>query len=222
METHMESEVAMPACQAPVCWICLDENPQDAPCKCSNPVHRTCLARWQLERLGRSEERECRFCKSLLPPWQEVLLPQRVRPATEATVNVHAPDGSLHRIPLRPGLAGRRAFLRAVRQALRLPPREQLDLSFEVALPTSATGTLPALISTRDFCLASHIATLNAGIRSARSDKTAGAPEEEEGEASGQDSSKAPAAAVGEASGSEGAQGSQGGRQNGGAKRLRR
>ncbi|EFJ44794.1 hypothetical protein VOLCADRAFT_46968, partial [Volvox carteri f. nagariensis] len=117
------------------CWICLDDDPHPAPCKCPSYVHRFCLARWQLERLGRREERECRFCGTILPPWQETLLPKRVEPASEAIVNVHAPDGSKHCIPLRPGLAGRRHFMRAVRQALHLPHHAQLEMGFEVAVP---------------------------------------------------------------------------------------
>ncbi|GLC51505.1 hypothetical protein PLESTB_000509700 [Pleodorina starrii] len=102
---------------------------------------------------------------------------KRVKPAPEALVNVHAPNGSLHRIPLRPGLAGRRRFLRAVRQALCLPAHAQLEMSFEVAVPSVEGCSRPTLINTRDFSLASHIATVNAGVRRAKGGGGAGAPE---------------------------------------------
>lgn len=103
--------------------------------------------------LLRREERECRFCSTLLPPWQEALLPQRVKPAPEALVNVHAPDGSLHRIPLQPGMAGRRRFLRAVRHALCLRAHVHLDMSFEVAVPITE-GTLPKVVYSSSKVLA--------------------------------------------------------------------
>ncbi|KAG2440368.1 hypothetical protein HXX76_004473 [Chlamydomonas incerta] len=102
-------------------------------------------------------------------------------------INVYGPDGSLHRLPLQPGLAGRRRFLRAVRAALRLPDHATIEMSFEVAVPLpspSGSGLSPnsALINTQDFSLASHIATVNAGIRRGRQaaqDKApAAAPEE--------------------------------------------
>ncbi|GLI68701.1 hypothetical protein VaNZ11_013180, partial [Volvox africanus] len=127
------------------------------------------------------EERECRFCSTVLPPWQETLLPKRVKPAPEAIVNVHAPDGSLHRIPLRPGLAGRSRFLRSVRQALSLPAHAQLEMSFEVAVPAIEGCTRPTLINTRDFSVASHIATVNAGVRRAKWEATGAGPEDAPG-----------------------------------------
>ncbi|KAG2497950.1 hypothetical protein HYH03_004212 [Edaphochlamys debaryana] len=156
------------------CWICLEGGADAAPCKCSQrPVHKACIARWQLERLGDREEHECRFCNGQLPPWQDTLLPPRTRPAAEALVNVHGPDGTLHRIPLAPGLAGRRRFLMAVRSALRLPAHVPLEMSFELAVPGGAAGGAPPrTISTSDFSLASRIASVNAGIR--RAGKEAG------------------------------------------------
>ena len=38
-------------------------------------------ARWQLHRAGTEEERECRFCRSSLPDWKNVLTPQLLRAA---------------------------------------------------------------------------------------------------------------------------------------------
>ncbi|KAL0041747.1 hypothetical protein WJX79_003202 [Trebouxia sp. C0005] len=40
------------------------------PCRCPRPVHQTCLARWQLQSVGRSEETACRFCYEELPDWR--------------------------------------------------------------------------------------------------------------------------------------------------------
>lgn len=83
---------------------------------------------------ARRAENTCRFCDGPLPDWADLLLPGRLPPAA-ATVNVYGPDGRLHRLPLRPGQAGRKRFLAAVRSALGLPEQVQLTLNFEVPVP---------------------------------------------------------------------------------------
>ena len=48
---------------AECCWICLSEEGElSSPCRCPRKVHMECLARWQLQQAGRSEEQTCRFC----------------------------------------------------------------------------------------------------------------------------------------------------------------
>ncbi len=88
---------------------------------------------------ARRAENTCRFCDGPLPDWADLLLPGRLPPAA-ATVNVYGPDGRLHRLPLRPGQAGRKRFLAAVRGALGLPEQVQLTLNFEVPVPCQGEG----------------------------------------------------------------------------------
>lgn len=66
-----------------------------------------------------------------------MLLSDHVKPAQEALIRVHGPDGSLHQIPLGPGLAGRRRFTKTVRKALMLPYNATLEFNFEVMAPWS-------------------------------------------------------------------------------------
>jgi len=41
-------------------------------CKCpGRHAHKSCLAKWQLQCLGKSEEKYCRFCDAALPDWRE-------------------------------------------------------------------------------------------------------------------------------------------------------
>lgn len=100
-------------------------------CRCPPRRQPPCAP---LPPLGR-EEKECRFCGSVLPLWVHNIAPSAVKPAPEALINVHGPDGSQHRIPLRPGLAGRREFTRRVRQVLCLPDYMAVTFNFEVAVP---------------------------------------------------------------------------------------
>ncbi|KAG2455130.1 hypothetical protein HYH02_000949 [Chlamydomonas schloesseri] len=125
-------------------------------------------------------------------------------------INVYGPDGSLHRLPLQPGLAGRRRFLRAVRAALRLPDHATIEMSFEVAVPLpspSGSGPSPnsALINTQDFSLASHIATVNAGIRRGRLGAQGKAPTTVPAEAAvAEEAEEAPAAGAAGVTASQG------------------
>lgn len=98
--------------------------------------------------LLRREEKECRFCSRPLPSWLDAFLPkQAAKPRRPASVNVHGPDGSVHRVALSPGLAGRRKFAKDVRQVLGLPHHAKVEFNFEVALP--AHSGLGAPLSVR-------------------------------------------------------------------------
>jgi hypothetical protein len=55
------------------CWICLGKSADIIkPCKCPRYVHPLCLARWQIENIGTSEEIQCRFCNDLFPSWKNI------------------------------------------------------------------------------------------------------------------------------------------------------
>ena len=57
------------------CWLCMDNIPGEKTkslCKCPGRyAHKTCMAKWQLQCLGKSEEKYCRFCNVVLPNWRE-------------------------------------------------------------------------------------------------------------------------------------------------------
>lgn len=49
------------------CWICLQGGSGEAleqPCGCPRLSHRSCLSRWQLQSVGRTEEAACRCARS--------------------------------------------------------------------------------------------------------------------------------------------------------------
>lgn len=60
-----------------VCWICLGESEAGdqlwRPCSCPRLVHAKCMARWQLQCSGKSEEVTCKFCNDELPNWRHTL-----------------------------------------------------------------------------------------------------------------------------------------------------
>lgn len=58
------------------CWICMSCKSNEAPvkvCKCPSDkfVHKSCIAKWQLQSMGSMEEFKCRFCFATLPCWKE-------------------------------------------------------------------------------------------------------------------------------------------------------
>jgi hypothetical protein len=57
------------------CWLCMDNirgEKTSIMCKCPDRYcHKTCMAKWQLQCLGKPEEKYCRFCYTMLPDWRE-------------------------------------------------------------------------------------------------------------------------------------------------------
>jgi hypothetical protein len=41
------------------------------PCNCPKYAHPKCIARWQISKIGTSEEHCCRFCNGKMPCWKE-------------------------------------------------------------------------------------------------------------------------------------------------------
>ncbi|RMZ54361.1 hypothetical protein APUTEX25_001937 [Auxenochlorella protothecoides] len=76
------------------------------------PAHRACLARWQLQSAGKAEEKMCRFCGADLPDWRGCW---STLPKADPVMTV-AHDGQTHQVVVRPGLEGRAAFERTIRE----------------------------------------------------------------------------------------------------------
>lgn len=126
---------------APACWICLDgptsSKPLLTPCKCiSRPVHRACLARWQLHSAGKSEEHKCRFCDSELPDWRPSILGDN-----EEQGNAPKPlmaklvfNNQIHVIPILPGPEGKAAFKKQVNELFGLGLNSRYEVTFECKL----------------------------------------------------------------------------------------
>ena len=99
---------------APCCFICLggaDAAPLETPCKCPRAVHRACMARWQLQRAGRDEERHCRFCQAALPDWRGAFGHMPLETPTFTVVY----QGVSHSIMVRPGEEGIAEFEQKIR-----------------------------------------------------------------------------------------------------------
>ncbi|WIA28009.1 hypothetical protein OEZ86_010597 [Tetradesmus obliquus] len=123
------------------CWVCLS-GLEDAPekqlelaCRCPKPVHRECLARWQLQQAGRREEHYCRFCEQAYPDWKDSLTPKELKPSTPImAVSVR---GRVHKLRVRPGPDGKEDFKRQVRALLGYDDSMEFDVIFECKTPHS-------------------------------------------------------------------------------------
>ncbi|WIA07938.1 hypothetical protein OEZ85_007415 [Tetradesmus obliquus] len=123
------------------CWVCLS-GLEDAPekqlelaCRCPRPVHRECLARWQLQQAGRREEHYCRFCEKAYPDWKDSLTPKELKPSTPImAVSVR---GRVHKLRVRPGPDGKEDFKRQVRALLGYDDSMEFDVIFECKTPHS-------------------------------------------------------------------------------------
>eukprot|EP00775_Hariotina_reticulata_P005703 gene5703-5942_t len=162
-----------------ICWICLG-GPQSPTCKlsgqatseqqgsrlvrvcaCPRPVHRECLARWQLQQAGRSEERYCRFCNKEYPDWKDALTPIELRPTTPImAVSVR---GRVHKLRVKPGPEGKEDFKRQVRQLLGYDDSMEFDVIFECKTPHS--GEKVQLHGFSAFDAATHCAAVSAAKR---------------------------------------------------------
>ncbi|KAG2426121.1 hypothetical protein HYH02_014836 [Chlamydomonas schloesseri] len=133
-----DSAVASATTIASDCYICMQEGtpsrPLLTPCDCKGrPVHRECLARWQLHQSGKSEETTCRFCFKVLPDWRPTLLGDSAsedagpRPLLAKVIF----NNQVHILPILPGPEGKAEFKRRVNELFGLNNR-MFDVNFEV------------------------------------------------------------------------------------------
>lgn len=150
-----------------MCWICHDGHcdtmPLERTCRCPwMKVHRQCLARWQLQQAGKSEERKCRFCKDMLPDWRDVHagLP-RAQPIMTV---VH--EGVTHQVVVEPGEEGQKKFQDDIRRIFGLEGHETIQLTFGCRIPDSRQEVV--LEGWESYDAAVHCASLSAGQRQKR------------------------------------------------------
>lgn len=148
-----------------ICWICLDtaslEKPLHQPCRCPRPVHRECLARWQLQSAGSRRETHCDFCKDALPDWKQVLTPA-CGAAAPAVMNVNF-DSKTYSFDVQPGQDGYKLFTEAIRKAFCLPDDSELNITFTCDEPS--TGALLTLQGAGAYDAAVHCAAVSAARR---------------------------------------------------------
>mmetsp|Transcript_65251 Transcript_65251/g.143019 ORF Transcript_65251/g.143019 Transcript_65251/m.143019 type:complete len:289 (-) Transcript_65251:435-1301(-) len=155
------------ACPDQLCWICLDGGGDLVnPCACpaDRVVHKTCLARWQLQSAGKSEEHCCRFCGKEYPSWKDSLTPQNLQPATPV-VSVHY-NGVCHKIRVKPGPDGFESFQRQLHHITGLPELDCMQITFQCRAPGSAQELNFAGISAFDAAI--HCASISAAERQQR------------------------------------------------------
>jgi len=144
-----------------ICWICHD-GPKpgaklESPCRCkSMKAHRACLARWQLQQAGKTEERKCRFCQEDLPDWKQTHhgLPK----ATPIMTVVH--DGITHQVAVEPGEMGQVKFQADIRRIFGLEETDAIQLTFGCRVPGSGRCSscvccllFGLIFSCGDFCV---------------------------------------------------------------------
>lgn len=137
-----------PSCEPECCWICLAGHSLDNPlvqgCKCPRLVHQTCLARWQIQSVGKAEERQCRFCHEALPDWSLSLLPEQARASAPVAVMAVVYNSQVYKVPVKPGPDGEAAFKAAVKSLFGFAHDMDFDVTFEVKLPSVPGCSLPA------------------------------------------------------------------------------
>lgn len=162
------------------CYICLAEREDSKlirPCACPRWVHEDCAARWQLQKAGTSEEKNCRFCHEPLTQWQQVWRIEKVQ-SRKARFGIEI-DGKLVVIEAERGPEGRAQFLETVRELIGATDDQALDFEFNVKAPvTEDVVTLSGLDA---FDSAMHCALHHASKR-----KASGSEEEPSAEATGQ------------------------------------
>ena len=83
----------------------------------------------------RSEESQCRFCKSEYGDWRERLTTE-YRPATPVMAIYF--EGQVHRVKVYPGPDGKARFEQQIRELLGLEEDEEFDVEFECKAPGSS------------------------------------------------------------------------------------
>lgn len=125
------------------CWICLEEgndgNPLVQPCKCPRYAHRPCVARWQFERAGKTEERYCRFCNERLRNWNEAFVSPDLKPYYDQampSMAVKLGDQTV-RLYVLPGEEGRKLFLQQIRDMYHIDDDVDFDVTFGCSDPAN-------------------------------------------------------------------------------------
>ncbi|KAF6253886.1 hypothetical protein COO60DRAFT_373109 [Scenedesmus sp. NREL 46B-D3] len=139
------------------CWICLcgeDAGELASVCSCPRRVHEKCLARWQLHSAGRSEEKTCRFCGSVLQDWKPHMSSgAKVAPYMRVSFN-----GKTHKVQVQPGEEGAKEFEQQIRHMLALPEDQEFDVIFHCRAP--GTGDKLQLQGLCAFDAAVHCASM--------------------------------------------------------------
>lgn len=159
--------------EAPSCWVCLNgagenEKGDDGlvwPCRCPRAAHRRCLARWQLQSAGRTEESTCRFCGDALPDWRPSLTPDEISELSREAVMAVVLNGVEHRIRVSSGTQGRQKFEDEIRERFEIHTQDDLEFTFECEDPTGSGGERVVLEGRDAFDAAFHCAAITASQR---------------------------------------------------------
>eukprot|EP00877_Chromochloris_zofingiensis_P001311 jgi/Chrzof1/11180/Cz05g27040.t1 len=153
-----------------LCYICLEGpqpcEPLEAPCRCPRKVHRSCLARWQLQSAGKVEETKCRFCDCQLPPWQSAFWPADTA-ASVPVMSIHF-NGHTYWLQVQPGVEGLQQFKTDVCKLLGLTDDQPFDITFECRVP--GQDTRMELRGLHTFDAAVYCASITASERAFSSD----------------------------------------------------
>lgn len=146
------------------CWICLSsEGPLSHPCRCPEDrvVHKKCLARWQLQSAGKSEEHCCRFCQAPYPDWKATLTPANLNPAIPV-VSVQY-NGATYRLRVKPGPKGLATFQKQLQAITGLSALDCMQITFQCRAPDNSQELNFRGISAFDAAM--HCASISAAER---------------------------------------------------------
>ena len=147
-------------CDEHICWICLANNNNEeliSVCHCSSLVHQKCLAKWQLHKVGESEEHQCRFCKKSYPDWKDAF---RNLPRNTAYFNM-----SFNRIKYKINVEDRKfdEFKANVRFLFNIHEDQEFNIDYICRIPKDDTKIIIKSIGTNEnqYNAAVFLASLN-------------------------------------------------------------
>ena len=119
------------------CWICLESNDElVSVCGCPSKVHKSCLARWQVQNIGAEEENKCRFCDRTLPNWKETYEIKNVEKAMFKVVC----NGSSSKISVR--LDSMDEFEEKIRRIFNLSEDQEFSINYQCKIPDESGSTI--------------------------------------------------------------------------------
>lgn len=105
------------------CYICLEPVAEGTHiCKCHHCVHPECMATWQFNNVGKSEEMNCRFCNEKLPDWRPYMMPKHLKNLYKvATPSISVMVGNTtYKLPVFEGAEGKSTFIAMVKFLLNI------------------------------------------------------------------------------------------------------
>ena len=180
----MDNQDAKGSQDVDVCWVCLAPGDSTHPlihaCQCPRTVHKECLARWQLQSVGRRYDQTrllpclemsrcccCRYCTSLTRHFcvyseeTECRFCHGELPDWRAAYNLPTADPVMtvshnnvqHLLEVKPGEAGKLEFQANIRNIFGLGLHDVIELDFGCKAPGTGAVLLQHCTLNPQYCM---------------------------------------------------------------------